>query len=128
MRNGKLLVLLAMIILYGLSIIDSMFIPITWSQNFQNFIGVSLVIMLAWYFATWYRRKRSQLAAEGRSRSYWTLILGLVLIGISLNSIILVPMIWPNIGATGARISFIGFIVGSFLGGVLVAQWLVSKH
>jgi hypothetical protein len=133
MNNRKLIALLAVIFLFGLSVIFAFFIPKTRSHNIQNIIEGSLVILLVWYFtmryfANWYRRKTAQLTDAVQGHSNWILIFGLVLLGISLSSIILVPTIWPNLSATGARMALIIFIVTTFPGCVLVVQWLVMKH
>ncbi len=128
MRRSTILAVSATILLFAITITAYALIPERLAGNLQRIIAVPLLIGIVWYFATWYKRKKSTSLTQSVKRSYLTLILGLFVSGLSVGSLLLVPLMWPSIGATGTRIWLICLIVGVFLGITLLTQWFISRQ
>lgn len=128
MRRTKFPTILAILVLMAALSIGFIFIPMHWEYSIERVIAVPLLIAIVWYFSTWRKRRKSQLSPRKVIRnSYLTLIIGIFVFGISVSSLILVPLIWPTIGTFGSRVLLVSLLVGIFFGLALVTQWFISR-
>ena len=126
MRNVKFIALIAVTILFGAAVINSLFFPLAVAQGIEKYVGISVLIMVILYFVTWYRRTKRHRSNENNKKSIWLLMFGILCLGLAFGSMILIPIIFPNLDARGAKLIFIGFIAITFVGAILMVQWLVS--
>jgi hypothetical protein len=126
MDYRRFVAILATTLLYAIAIINTFYVP-HWPIEILYLIEFLALLIIVRFLVFWYRRNKVRFEKRTHEQSYWVLVLGIVVIGITLSSIIFIPEISPNLSAIGARIYLIGFIVGSYFGCVLVAQWFANK-